>query len=39
MNKRKLNFGVCFESNHSTELKENKLVEISYERAHELIYG
>ena len=39
MDERKLNFGVCFESNHSIESRENKLVEMSYERIHELIYG
>lgn len=40
MNERKLDFRVCFEpTNYSIQSGDNEVAEMSYERAHELIYG
>ena len=39
MNERKLDFRVCFESNYSIQSGDAEISEMSYERAHELIYG
>lgn len=39
MNERKLDFEVCFESSYSIQSGDAEVSEMSYERAHELIYG
>lgn len=40
MNERKLDFRVCFEpSSYLIQSDDNEVAEMSYERAHELIYG
>ncbi len=39
MNERKLDFRVCFESSYSIRSGDAEVSEMSYERAHELIYG
>lgn len=39
MNERKLDFKVCFESSYSIQSGDDEVSEMSYERAHELIYG
>ena len=39
MNERKLDFRVCFESSYSIQAGDAEVSEMSYERAHELIYG
>lgn len=39
MNERKLDFRVCFEPSYSIQSSDAEVAEMSYERAHELIYG
>ena len=39
MNERKLDFKVCFEPSYSIKSGDAEVSEMSYERAHELIYG
>ena len=39
MNERKLDFRVCFEPSYSIQSCDAEVSEMSYERAHELIYG
>lgn len=39
MNERKLDFRVCFEPGYSIQAGDDEVAEMSYERAHELIYG
>lgn len=39
MNERKLDFRVCFEPSYSIQSGDVEVSEMTYERAHELIYG